>query len=113
MERLKLVTFIFFAALLLFAAIGKSVLIGREGLKAAVLVEHAEADDKIECKDVQSHKVCLQEKTHSEKSAAKHSEGLQKEPASENLSFNFIYYILYKFKYIDIFELLRPSNQGV
>lgn len=106
-----LLTFIFFIALLLFVTIGKSVLAGREGLQAEVVVETVEADVKIEgYEDVPNHKVCLKEKPYPEKVEADKAEGLHKEPATEHLSFNFIYYILYKFKYIDIFELLRPSK---
>lgn len=49
--------------------------------------------------------LCNKEKANTKKS----TQSTLKESArdSVNLSFNFIYYILYKFKYIDIFELLR------
>lgn len=112
MKRLKLLAFTFFAALLLLMAMGKSDLVGHEWFDMPAWAMAREVEDILEeGQETPSYKTSLQVEIESEKkSDDDNAKLLKKEPAAENISFNFIYYILYKFKYIDIFDLLRPSK---
>ena len=109
---LKLFFPLFFIALLFYMAIGEPIFIGSKLSDIEVLELPIEVDDKVEeSNEVSTHAICPKAKALTEnKTEVTDKKLLKKEPVAENLSFNFIYYILYKFKYIDIFELVRPSK---
>lgn len=116
MKRWRLFGFIFFAVLLLFVAIDEMVMGERAWLDTEPVVMQVADESTEDCQELHNHKVGLPNNTYADKNpetkknADVLNEALHKEPTSENISFNFVYYILYKFKYIDIFELVRPPK---
>ncbi len=112
MLRLKILFSCFFIAILFLMAMGETILNGREtfGIEALVLPMELENKEE-EYSKPNAQTTCPKEKRFTEnQTEPENTKLLKKEPTAENLSFNFIYYVLYKFKYIDIFELVRPSK---
>lgn len=106
--------------LMLFVSISIIVLMSLNAVAEDVIPVHTEASvvtsdsETQQCKNqlytVQSSETpCNKEKAPAQKPEKVTEPTLNSTSKDKvNLSFNFIYYILYKFKYIDIFELLRP-----
>lgn len=84
--------------------------------KEYLMLEGQKETVKSADKAIEAQRACEEESNQNEQDLGAYegrSENTNYSSGSSNLSFNFIYYILYKFKYIDSFGLSTPEKKRV